>query len=209
MENSIRNIIMKLEHDFDTLNNHFYQGELERPVITVSPDHKNRAYGWCTNYKAWTDDQKKDTGHYEINICAEYLNRDNKETLETLLHEMVHLYNAVHKIKDTSRSGTYHNENFKKTAEEHGLQVEKNDKYGWSTTTLTPESLKYIKTLKENKNKLHRIKPIKKEKQKKKQSMRKYICPICETIIRATKEVNVICGDCNVQMLPEEIEIES
>lgn len=25
----------------------------------------------------------------------------------------------------------------------------------------------------------------------------KYVCPCCGTIIRATREVNVICGDCN------------
>ncbi|WP_373845435.1 hypothetical protein [Clostridium sp.] len=30
-----------------------------------------------------------------------------------------------------------------------------------------------------------------------KQSMRKYICPGCGTIIRATKDVNVQCADCN------------
>ncbi len=26
----------------------------------------------------------------------------------------------------------------------------------------------------------------------------KYVCPHCGAIIRATKQVNVICGDCNV-----------
>ena len=26
----------------------------------------------------------------------------------------------------------------------------------------------------------------------------KYVCPKCGAIIRATKQVNVICGDCNV-----------
>ena len=27
---------------------------------------------------------------------------------------------------------------------------------------------------------------------------RKYVCPKCGNIIRATKAVNVICGDCNI-----------
>ena len=35
------------------------------------------------------------------------------------------------------------------------------------------------------------------EEEKPKQSTRKYICPKCKTIIRATKDVNVVCGDCD------------
>ena len=26
----------------------------------------------------------------------------------------------------------------------------------------------------------------------------KYVCPECATIIRATREVNIVCGDCDV-----------
>lgn len=36
---------------------------------------------------------KKDDGFYEINICAEHLARPFEQVAETLLHEMVHLYN--------------------------------------------------------------------------------------------------------------------
>lgn len=42
------------------------------------------------------------------------------------------------------------------------------------------------------------------EEEKPKQSSRKYICPECKTIIRATKEVNVVCGDCNKHFVKEE-----
>lgn len=34
--------------------------------------------------------------------------------------------------------------------------------------------------------------------EKPKQSLRKYVCPKCGCIIRASKEVNVICGECKV-----------
>ena len=34
---------------------------------------------------------------------------------------------------------------------------------------------------------------------KAKQSARKYVCPGCGRVIRATKEVNVICGDCEMK----------
>jgi acetone carboxylase gamma subunit len=33
---------------------------------------------------------------------------------------------------------------------------------------------------------------------KSKQSSRKYVCPGCGCIIRATKEVHVVCGDCEM-----------
>lgn len=32
---------------------------------------------------------------------------------------------------------------------------------------------------------------------------RKYVCPVCGCIIRATKEVHIICGDCNVEFEEE------
>ena len=41
------------------------------------------------------------------------------------------------------------------------------------------------------------------EPEKPKQSMRKYVCPKCGCIIRATKEVNIICGDCKVAFVKE------
>ena len=64
----------------------FFADKLEKPVITVSPDHTRGAYGWCTGWKAWKAGE--DEGHYEINLCAEYLNRPFEETCGTLIHEM-------------------------------------------------------------------------------------------------------------------------
>lgn len=105
------------------------------PVITVSPDTTKGAYGWCTAWKAWSvgeqkkvadlatltkealEAMKKDDGFYEINICAEHLARPFEQVAETLLHEMVHLYNLQIGVQDTSRSGTYHNKKYKEAAE--------------------------------------------------------------------------------------------
>ena len=39
---------------------------------------------------------------------------------------------------------------------------------------------------------------------KKPSSTRKYICPCCGNSVRATKEINIICGDCMKQMVKEE-----
>ena len=105
-EVSLKPVIDELETLFSKFNKAFFEGKLEKPVITVSPDHTRGAYGWCTGWKAWQDGTKEG-GYYEINLCAEYLNRPFEETCGTLLHEMVHLQNLQDNVQDTSRSGSY------------------------------------------------------------------------------------------------------
>lgn len=159
-ETSLKPVIDKLENLFSKFNEKFYNGELQTPIITVSPDTTKGAYGWCTAWKAWSNKQpeqkktvdlavmskedlenlKKDEGFYEINICAEHLARPFEQVAETLLHEMVHLYNLQIGVQDTSRGGTYHNKKYKEAAEQHGLTVGKDAKYGWTVTTLLSNS---------------------------------------------------------------------
>lgn len=145
-EVSLKPVIDELETLFSKFNKAFFEGKLEKPVITVSPDHTRGAYGWCTAWKAWQDGTKEG-GYYEINLCAEYLNRPFEETCGTLLHEMVHLQNLQDNVQDTSRSGSYHNRKFKETAEAHGLTVEKGEKYGWHKTALNPQAEAFVKSL--------------------------------------------------------------
>ena len=146
---SLKPVINELESLFSTFNKALFEGKLEQPVITVSPDNTRGAYGWCTSWKAWQDGTKEG-GFYEINLCAEYLNRPFEETCCTLIHEMVHLWNLQEGVQDTSRSGTYHNKAFKAAAEAHGLIVEKSAKYGFSTTTLAPATLNFIQAMEKN-----------------------------------------------------------
>ena len=157
-EVSLKPVIEELENLFSKFNARFFADKLEKPVITVSPDHTRGAYGWCTGWKAWKAGE--DQGHYEINLCAEYLNRPFEETCGTLIHEMVHLQNLQDGVQDTSRSGTYHNKKFKETAEAHGLTVEKGEKYGWHKTALSPEALEFVQSLGKQGFTLVRPRPI-------------------------------------------------
>ena len=211
-EQSLKPIIEKLESLFSKFNEKFYAGELQRPVITVSPDAKRGAYGWCTAWKAWTDKGPeavedvravKEDGFYEINICAEYLSRPFGQIAETMLHEMVHLYNLQNDVQDTSRAGKYHNKKYKAAAEAHGLNVEKDSKYGWCRTSLNDEATTFIQAMQDNSFQLYRKQELKIGKGTK-QSTRKYICPCCGLIIRATKEVDVICAECNEHFVEAE-----
>lgn len=58
-EKSLTPVIGKLENLFSSLNSQFFNGKLQRPVITISPDTTKGAYGWCTGWKAWTDKAPK------------------------------------------------------------------------------------------------------------------------------------------------------
>lgn len=209
--------IFELSRIFRLLNDHYYNGELTAPIIAVQTQGKKSAYGWCTLRKVWREDvpELEEDGeqeaapvgrnYYEITLTAEYLNRANEDIVETMLHEMAHLYNLQHRIKDNSRGGTYHNEKFKATAEAHGLTVENHEKYGWAITALTDDARAHVQTLKINRQafKVARM-AAKKGKEKAKTSSRKYVCACCGLTVRATKEVNLICGDCH-----EPMEIES
>ena len=97
---------------------------------------------------------------------------------------------------------------FKQTAEERGLIISFNDKIGWSISELNEETKELIDTFNLNKEAFTISRQAFQEegKPKKKSSMRKYVCPECGTSIRATKEVNVVCGDCDVPFLLEETE---
>ena len=117
---------------------------------------------------------------------------------------MVSDMKELHKVQDTSRSGKYHNKKFKEVVEQYGLNVDKSEKYGWSTTTLTDEAANWIKSVYNNeqgfelfRSKLPKIKPSSSS------SSRKYVYPGCGTIIRATKEVRVTCTDCELEFEEE------
>ena len=50
-EVSLKPVIEELENLFSKFNARFFADKLEKPVITVSPDHTRGAYGWWTGWK--------------------------------------------------------------------------------------------------------------------------------------------------------------
>lgn len=198
-----------LEKIFRTLNKDSFNGELVEPIITIQSTPG--AYGHISVQKVW---KRKDEMTYELNISADWLTRPIENVVATMLHEMTHLYNIMHDIQDCSRGGTYHNKKFKDEAEKHMIHIEKDDRYGWTVTSPTEELLDYIikqgwEDILTGKNPLYGLLggasggmgkngsggAVKPTGAKAKSSTRKYVCPCCGTIIRATKNVNVICGN--------------
>lgn len=201
----------QLEKMFRELNADSFGGEIEEPIITIQ-DTKS-AYGHVTVNKTWNKDKLGETYRHELNINGYYLYRPIEEVTATLIHEMVHLYNLQKGIQDCSRGNTYHNTKFRDEAEKHMLKIEKDEKYGWTITRPTEELLDYIigkgwEDIRMTKNPLYDLldgsdgeKPTGKTPTEKKpkttSSSRRYVCPGCGAIVRATKAVNIICGDCN------------
>lgn len=190
--------VKMLEDLFNQFNAHLFNGEVERPVIAVLPDTTRGAYGWCTTQKIWKSDEED---YYEINICAEHLNRPIKEVCATLIHEMVHLDNIKKGIKDTDKSGRYHNKKFKETAEAHGLIIERDDKYGWTITKLAESTEKWI----EKNVKIEKFNLVRAKKQKAavttKKKYKYYMCPCCNAKFYSIYEIKATCEECGEQFV--------
>lgn len=209
---NIKMAISELHTAFHMFNKELFNNELPEPAILIqSRGNKKNVLGWCSVYKIWRNNKDNDS-RWEINIVAEALSMGVDEVMCILLHEMVHLHNLFKGIKDTSRNGTYHNKNYRDTAEAHGLYIEHDKRIGWSLSKLTEKSKSIIESYKINPNafNLSRIdfnnieeeeeegEGKEKRKRKRKSSVRKWVCPKCDTIIRSTKKVRVICADCQV-----------
>ena len=204
-----------LEKIFRALNADSFAGELEEPIITIQSTPT--AYGHVTVAKTW---KRKDDWRHELNISADWLERPIENVVATMIHEMTHLYNIKQGIQDCSRGGTYHNRKFKEEAEKHMLRIDKDEKYGWTITSPTDELFEYILDkgwgdIDMGRNCLFGLfggqdngKPGKGSsgaqgaadgrKVPKPSSSRRYVCPGCGAIVRATKELHIICGSCNV-----------
>lgn len=200
---NIEKATQELHKGFALLNKSLFNNELPNTALTIqSQGRKQGILGWCTVGEVWTDRDGKHAT-YEINITAEHLNRTVDEIMCTLIHEMVHLDNAIKGIKDTSRGYTYHNKKFKQTAEDHGLVIGYDDRIGHSPSTLKPETVELIASfnLDAEAFNLARI-SAGGVTTTKGSSQSKWVCE-CGTAIRASKEINVICGDCETQFVRE------
>lgn len=201
-----------LEKMFRQINADSFGGELEEPIITIQTTPG--AYGHVTVGKTW---KRGEEWRHELNIAADWLNRPIENVVATMIHEMVHLYNIQHDIQDCSRGGSYHNKKFKEEAEKHMLRIERSDKYGWTITHPTDELLEYILKQGWEEFEMNRgfhsgfsgvgggkavgvsdgadgpeIKP-------KGSNSRKYVCPGCGAIVRATRDLEIICKPCMLE----------
>lgn len=195
---------------FKLINAEYFNNELETPTITIQSTVG--AYGHVSVGKVW---HNTETATHELNLSADYMNRPIENVVATLIHEGCHLYAMQNGIKDTSNRGIYHNARFKALAEARGLSISKHERYGWTVTEPTEETMDFCISNGLEDIIIHResswhpaptgggkatagtntVAP------RKPSSTRKYICPCCGNSFRATKDIRVKCMDCDVQFV--------
>ena len=209
---SYNRVTQYLNKVFKLINTEYYDKDLVMPTFTMQST--DGSYGHVTTSKVWKTESGK--ASYELNIGADYLNRPIENIVATLIHEGCHLYAMQNGIKDTSNKGVYHNKKFKALAEERGLIIERHDKYGWTITTPSEETINFCIN-----NDLQEVlisrntgftftgvgtgkngngTPVKPIAPKKGNSI-KWICPCCGAIVRSTKVLNIVCGDCTEKFI--------
>ena len=209
---SYNRVTQYLNKVFKLINTEYFDNELEMPTITIQSTVG--AYGHVTTSKVWKTESGK--ASYELNIGADYLNRPIENIVAILIHEGCHLYAMQNGIKDTSNKGVYHNKRFKALAEERGLIIERHDKYGWTITIPSEATINFCidNDLQEvlitrhtgitftgvGTGKNGNGTPVKPTAPKKGNSI-KWICPCCGAIVRSTKILNIVCGECNEQFI--------
>jgi hypothetical protein len=197
---ALSEVVDKLEKLFDMLNGIYFESALPRPIITVQSTPKT--YGHCSSQKIWSSGvENEGEAYYEINIGAEYLNRQSEATAATMCHEMVHLFCRENGLKETCQGVRYHNKVFKAEAEKRDLQVNYDRSIGYSQTIPTDA---FIAKLREAGYALeipfarHAL-GIKKKTAARAKRYR-YFCPICGQEARGGLDLNLICGTCQTQM---------
>jgi len=203
-----------IEKIFRALNARYFEGTIEEPIITIQSTP--RAYGHVTAAKAWA--RADGESRHELNIGAGTLDRPIENIVATVLHEMVHLYHLQIGIQDCSRNGTYHNKRFRDAAQARDLQISYDKRIGWSITEPTDALIEFIIDQGWEDIRMSRTEGFAARGTgtggtsqtggnkagtdgRKPSSTRKLICPQCGQSVRATRAVNIICGDCMVRMI--------
>jgi SprT-like family len=196
-EINLESTIRELNKAFKMINETYFDNALEDVIISVHTSTKKNVLGWFTPAKIW---DAGDRELHEINLVSENLRRGKMQILQTLMHEMIHLYNHQNGIKDTSRGNAYHNKKFLHSALMFGFEFlhdKPDSKIGYSMITLTKATYDTLDSfdLEDSAFDLARKSFAGKEKKK---TTWKWTCSCLQPqIVRTTKpELRAICPDC-------------
>lgn len=180
---------------------------VEFPPLKVTVQKmRNTVNGYITTGEVWEDSAA--VKYYELNMNPVNFNRGVDSILLTLLHELVHVANIVEGVKDTSRSGNYHNKAFASACENVGIICDKEQSHGYTTriASQNDELVGYFNGLIEqfDAGNIFAIRADEVKKVASKKTSFKHTCPQCGAIARTTKEdVRLACGTCCVHMTME------
>lgn len=179
------------------INERVFDGELGDLVFTIQGERATtlNTYGvFCP--KRWTVAGRE---RHEISLTAEAIRTDPHEVLGTIVHEMVHW--SAHAAGEKDVSGRrFHNERFRKRAENYGYIVDERDPKLGYTRGRPDDFLKGVFAQCVEKFGLdrfregfsrNRAKPSDKKPVKK---IFKYKCPKCGIVARTGFGIALVCG---------------
>lgn len=172
-------------------------------ILVMEPKRSRAVLGWYAH-------QRWEQGAVHLNelvLTPQAVRHGVQMAAMVILHEYVHLANAVADRPDTSRQGRYHNELFKETAEAIGLEVKRDDAFGWNSTSLGSElSLKVKKWIAAKRFALHPFKYRRVDTERKSAALVKMVAKCCDAFVYVTaaraESISVCCGICGDPFLP-------
>jgi len=188
-----------LQDAYDFFNAHLFDSELPQCLITLQRKRGAGGYFWAEIYR--TRDQEDDTTISEIALNPETFDRDERDLLSTLAHEMCHAWQEYQGEKK-ARKG-YHDREWAEKMLEIGLkpisydqpgkmtgqrvshEIVDNDRFDIACTTflkLATDRLKWFS-----------LKPTKKDTKKNKI---KYTCRGCGANVWGKPDMSIFCGVC-------------
>lgn len=186
--------IRKLEWMINTLmDKFFYEDKFDYFVNTTQ--RRNRI-GVISERRLFDKGKAK----YEILVCENDLFKNSKRMLIDVLCQIIQIIILQYGVKG-SNHGNYINKWVAEYFHKYGIKTVRT-KYGYEPINCDE---KYINELspqcKFGKSDIHLYIPGERiQNGKKKTSTRKYICPCCGNSFRATKNINMLCLDCNKVM---------
>lgn len=197
---------------YDYFNKDLFHNKLPPCLITMQ--RRKGAYGYFHSEK-WINAESKTktksqgfTDELALNP-AHFANRSAPETLSTLVHEMVHVWQSHH--GKPSRTG-YHNKEWAQKMIEVGLHPSDTGKQGGKQTGQSMSHYiiegglfdKLCKKLIDTDTflipYLDRPESGEKTRKKKAASKTKYTCPQCDLNAWAKPDVILICGSCDIPL---------
>lgn len=113
----------------------------ELPVVVITTGSGEGAKWGHFRADSWKlREEGAATQHHELFLASEALAKGAHQVLQTMLHEAAHTLAKVRDQKDTSRQGRWHNQVFRRTAEEMGLKhqgAQADRSHGFAFVTLT------------------------------------------------------------------------
>jgi len=192
---------LKFDEAFDFFNKSLFDNSLDKPVITFQRRRNARGYFCPDRYIS------KETGrkNHELALNPDMFERDDKEVLSTLVHEMVHQWQ--NQFGRPSRGG-YHNTEWAEKMDEVGLspvgpngqrtgpkmshEIVDGDQFDICANNLIDGGFKIDWAS-------FMVEAVKKPKSKV-----KYTCHACKVNAWAKPETKLICGECENVMESED-----